>query len=126
MDACRECVEARTALAEEFRRLWPLFVALGDENRQRVFLALLEADQVGLRAEEIAKRTNRSRPAVSRHLRTLRAAGAVELYRDGTRTYYYPNAAASCWAELRKLSGHICAVTENAAAEGYPNTEEEL
>lgn len=123
MDACRECVEARTALAEEFRRLWPLFVALGDENRQRVFLALLEADQVGLRA---AKRTNLSRPAVSRHLRTLRAAGAVELYRDGTRTYYYPNAAASCWAELRKLSGHICAVTENAAAEGYPNTEEEL
>lgn len=101
-------------------------MALGDENRQRVFLALLEADQVGLRAEEIAKRTNLSRPAVSRHLRTLRAAGAVELYRDGTRTYYYPNAAASCWAELRKLSGHICAVTENAAAEGYPNTEEEL
>ena len=77
MDACRECVEARTALAEEFRRLRPLFVALGDENRQRVFLALLEADQVGLRAEEIAKRTNLSRPAVSRHLRTLRAAGAV-------------------------------------------------
>ena len=77
MEACRECVEARTALAEEFRRLWPLFVALGDENRQRVFLALLEADQVGLRAEEIAKRTNLSRPAVSRHLRALRAADAV-------------------------------------------------
>ena len=126
MDACRECVEARTALAEEFRRLRPLFVALGDENRQRVFLALLEADQVGLRAEEVAKRTNLSRPAVSRHLRTLRAAGAVELYLDGTRTHYYPNAAAFCWAELRTLSGHICTVTEAAAAEGYPNTEEEL
>ena len=73
MEACPACVEARTALAEEFRRLRPLFVALGDENRQRVFLALLEADQVGLRA----------------------------------------------------LSGHICAVTESAAAEGYPYTEEE-
>lgn len=126
MEACRGCVEARTALAEEFRRLRPLFVALGDENRQRVFLALLEADQVGLRAEELAKRTNLSRPAVSRHLRALRTAGAVELYRDGTRTYYYPNDSASCWTELRKLSGHICAVTEAAAAEGYPNTEEEL
>ena len=87
MEACRECVEARTALAGEFSRLRPLFVALGDENRQRVFLALLEADQVGLQAEELAKRTNLSRPAVSRHLRALRAVGAVALYRDGTRSY---------------------------------------
>ena len=125
MEACPACVEARTALAEEFRRLRPLFVALGDENRQRVFLALLEADQVGLRAEELAARTHLSRPAVSRHLRALRAADAVAVYRAGTRTYYYPNAAASCWEELRALSGHICAVTENAAAEGYPYTEEE-
>ena len=126
MEACRECVEARTALAGEFSRLRPLFVALGDENRQRVFLALLEADQVGLQAEELAKRTNLSRPAVSRHLRALRAVGAVALYRDGTRTYYYPNADAACWTELRTLSGHICAVTEAAAAGGYLNTEEEL
>ena len=126
MEACRECVEVRTALAGEFSRLRPLFVALGDENRPRVFLALLEADQAGSQAQELAKRTNLSRPAVSRHLRALRTAGAVELYRDGTRTYYYPNASASCWTELRKLSSHICAVTEAAAAEGYPNTEEEL
>ena len=76
MEACRECVEARTALAEEFRRLRPLFVALGDENRQRVFLALLEADQVGLRAEELAERTHLSRPAVSRHLRALLGGAA--------------------------------------------------
>lgn len=126
MEACPECVEARTALAEEFRRLRPLFVALGDENRQRVFLALLEADQVGLRAEELAARTHLSRPAVSRHLSALRAAEAVAMYRDGTRTYYYPNAAGNCWAALRTLSGHICAVTEAAAAEGYPHTEEEF
>ena len=125
MEACPACVEARTALAEEFRRLRPLFVALGDENRQRVFLALLEADQVGLRAEELAARTHLSRPAVSRHLRALRAADAVAVYRAGTRTYYYPNAAASCWAELWALSGHICPVTESAATEGYPYTEEE-
>ena len=92
---------------------------------REVRLALLEADQVGLRAEELAERTHLSRPAVSRHLRALRTAGAVALYRDGTRTYYYPNAAAPCWVELRALSGRICAVTENAAAEGYPHTEEE-
>ena len=35
MKAYRECVEMRTALAEEFRELKPLFAALGDENRQQ-------------------------------------------------------------------------------------------
>ena len=55
-------------------------------------------------AEELAARTHLSRPAVSRHLRVLRAADAVAVYRAGTRTYYYPNAAASCWEELRALA----------------------
>ena len=45
MDACRECVEARTALAEEFRRLRPLFVALGDENRQHIMLEMMKMGQ---------------------------------------------------------------------------------
>ena len=54
-----------------------------------------------------------------------RAAEVVGMYRDGTRTYYYPNAAGDSWAALRALSGHIRAVTE-AAAEGYPHTEEEF
>ena len=44
MEACPECIQNRTALAREFRELQPLFVALGDETRQRIFLALLEAE----------------------------------------------------------------------------------
>ena len=54
MEACPECIQNRTALAREFRELQPLFVALGDETRQRIFLALLEAEQVGLRTEALA------------------------------------------------------------------------
>ncbi len=125
MEACRECVEQRSALAAEFEPLGALFAALGEGNRQRVLLALLTCRQVGLRTEELAERTHLSRPAVSRHLRLLREVGAVAVYRRGTRNYYYPNAAADCWRRLRTLAGHICDVVDSAAEEGYPHFEEE-
>lgn len=125
MEACAECVEMRTALAEEFRGLQGLFAALGDETRQRVFLALLESEQVGLRAKELAERTHLSRPAVSRHLRVLREAGAVRMHREGARNYYYPNADTEQWEKLRTLAEHICAVIRSAADTGYPHLEEE-
>ena len=125
MEVCRECVEQRSALAAEIEPLAALFAALGEGNRQRVLLSLLTSRQVGLRTEELAERTHLSRPAVSRHLRLLREAGAVAVYRRGTRNYYYPNAAAACWRQLRTLAEHICDVVETAAAEGYPHFEEE-
>lgn len=56
MESCAECVESRTALAEEFKALGVLFSALGDENRQRVLATLLVSDQIGMRTGEIAER----------------------------------------------------------------------
>lgn len=125
MEACRECVEMRTALAEEFRTLQFLFAVLGNETRQRIFLALLESEQMGLRAGELAERTHLSRPAVSHHLRILREAEAVRLHREGTRNYYYPNADTEQWRRLRTLADHICGVVRYAADTGYPHLKEE-
>lgn len=115
----------RTALAEEFQALQPLFAALGNETRQRIFLVLLESERVGLRAGELTKRTHLSRPVVSHHLRVLRETGAVGVFRKGTRIYYYPKADSDCWNALRVLADNICAVTASAAQEGCPNLEEE-
>lgn len=125
MEACAECVEMRTALAEEFRRLQGLFAALGDETRQMVFLTLLESEQIGLRVGALTERTHLSRPAVSHHLRILREAGVVCVHRAGRRNYYYPNADTEQWRKLRALAEHICAVMRSAADTGYPHMEEE-
>lgn len=124
MEACAECVRMRTALAAEFRSLQGLFAALGDETRQRIFLVLLESEQVGLRAGELAAQTHLSRPAVSHHLRILREAGAVCVHKAGTRNYYYPNADTEQWKRLRTLAAHICTTVGFAAGIGYPNLEE--
>ena len=125
MKAYRECVEMRTALAEEFRELKPLFAALGDENQQQIFLALLESKEVGLRVGQLTERTHLSRPAVSHHLRILRDAELVRLHREGTRNYYYANVDTTRWAALRTMAEHIDTVVRYAASVGYPHLREE-
>lgn len=125
MEACAECVRQRTELAEEFRALRELFVALGDETRQQIFLALLESEQVGLRVGELTERSHLSRPAVSHHLRILKDADLVRLHRDGTRNYYYANADTALWRELAELAGHVCGVCGGAIEAGYPHWSQE-
>jgi DNA-binding transcriptional ArsR family regulator len=61
------------------------FGALGDPNRRAIVEALREGPKsVG----EIAATLPISRPAVSRHLRLLSAAGLVAGAADGTRRVY--------------------------------------
>jgi DNA-binding transcriptional ArsR family regulator len=61
------------------------FEALGDANR-RAILTLLGAG--GRSVQEIAEALPISRPAVSRHLRLLKAAGFVAEDPQGTRRIY--------------------------------------
>lgn len=59
--------------------------ALADPIRRRVLELLADRD---LSAGEIASSFDVSRPAVSRHLRVLRAAGLVHARRDSRRRVY--------------------------------------
>jgi DNA-binding transcriptional ArsR family regulator len=59
--------------------------ALGDANR-RAILEILSAGERSV--QEIADELPISRPAVSRHLRLLKAAGLVGDQADGTRHIY--------------------------------------
>jgi len=63
----------------------PLFDALGDPTRRRIF-ELLRAGP--LPVTRIAEQLPVSRPAVSQHLRVLDEAGLVTFRRDGTRRLY--------------------------------------
>jgi DNA-binding transcriptional ArsR family regulator len=61
------------------------FEALGDENRRAILQLLGSRERsVGELAEDLPI----SRPAVSRHLRLLKAAGLVEEQPRGTRRIY--------------------------------------
>lgn len=120
-----ECAKQRKLLADEFKMYRKVFIALGDETRQQIFIVLLEHDTVGMRVPEITERTHLSRPAVSHHLQILKDAGLIDMHRVGTKNYYYVDAAKTCWGGLKELVNHVDQVVRAANKNGYPKFKEE-
>lgn len=75
---------------ENYNRARPIMTILGDEVRQEILLALIEAGGTGgLRVGDIQRKSHVSRSAVSHHLKVLLDAGIICMRREGTRNYYY-------------------------------------
>lgn len=77
-------------LAEDMQASRKLLTALGDESRQHLILTMMKADDCsGIRAIEVAEKSNLSRPAVSHHLQIMKDAGLIKTRKEGTKIYYY-------------------------------------
>jgi len=72
-------------MANQFERHLDGFAALADPTRRRVFERLARKS---LSVGEIAAELPVSRPAVSQHLKVLKAAGLVVHKSEGTRRVY--------------------------------------
>lgn len=101
-----EIAQRLAAISEEFKVCRPAFLAMGDENRLRIIVALLE-NYGGMRVGELTKHTNLSRPAVSHHLKILKDAGIVNMYKVGTMNFYHVDANESQWAQIALLVNHV-------------------
>jgi len=66
-----------------------LFIALGDEQRQRILLAF-EPDE-RLNIGQIVAASTLSRTAVSHHLRVLRESGALQSEKIGKEVFFHIN-----------------------------------
>ncbi|HTL25520.1 MAG TPA: metalloregulator ArsR/SmtB family transcription factor [Burkholderiales bacterium] len=73
------------AIPKEWRALAKVFIALGDEHRQRILLTFEKGER--LTVGQIAEVATLSRPAVSHHLKILREAGVLEAERAGREVY---------------------------------------
>lgn len=74
----------------EFQNSRKILNAICDENRQKILLVLMDnCVGGGVRVEEIAKRINLSRPAVSHHLKLLMDENIVSVQKEGTKNYYH-------------------------------------
>lgn len=71
---------------ELFHKAEPLFIALGDPNRQQIVVQLLQTHKLSVNT--ITNATPLSRPAVSHHLKVLAHAGLVSVERSGTQRLY--------------------------------------
>ena len=72
-------------IPKEWRALAKVFVALGDEHRQRILLTFDKGER--LTVGQIADIATLSRPAVSHHLKILREAGVLAAERAGREVY---------------------------------------
>lgn len=70
---------------EDFRVVSDIFKQLGDPTRLRIFWLLCHCEEC---VQNIAAIMNMSSPAISHHLRPLKASGLIASRRDGKEVYY--------------------------------------
>jgi len=111
------------ALGEPPRALGDPFEALGDPNRREILKLLAAGDKPVV---EIAAALPISRPAVSRHLRVLKAAGMVAEQAQGTLRIYHlrEEGMRAVQAYLEHIWGNAAArfrlLAENTSEERQP------
>ena len=75
------------AIPAAWRRIARVFVALGDEHRQRILLMFEPGER--LNVGQIVEVSTLSRSAVSHHLKLLREAGVLASAKSGKEVYYW-------------------------------------
>jgi DNA-binding transcriptional ArsR family regulator len=79
----------RRAIPRQWRGMARMFVALGDEHRQRMLLSFGRGER--LNVGQIAEVSTLSRPTVSHHLKILREAGVLESEKIGKEVWFWIN-----------------------------------
>lgn len=90
MEPCDKCEECNK-LCEIVPEMAGTFKALGDLTRLQIISLLSEDTSGTLGVSGLASRLGISQPAVSQHLKTLKAEGLVESRREGFYSYYTVN-----------------------------------
>jgi len=79
--------DRETSISDGFaKELVKLFKLLSDETRLRILFALMQDEELHVRA--LCELLDQSQPAVSHHLALLRVAGLIDRRREGKHNYY--------------------------------------
>lgn len=73
----------------EFKNTAAIFIALGDEHRQRILLAFEKDEKLNIL--QIVSTTTLSRTAVTHHLKVLHAAQVLDSTKIGKEVYFWIN-----------------------------------
>src|SRR5450830_1534881 len=76
----------------EFKNTAAIFIALGDEHRQRILLAFEKGEKLNIL--QIVSTTTLSRTAVTHHLKVLHAAQVLNSTKIGKEVYFCINRIA--------------------------------
>jgi DNA-binding transcriptional ArsR family regulator len=79
----------RRAIPREWKAMSKVFLALGDEHRQRILLLFESGER--LNVGQIAEVSTLARSTVSHHLKTLRNAEVLSSEKIGKEIYFWIN-----------------------------------
>lgn len=103
-----------TQLKREFSKSSDFLIAIGDQKRQAIIVALLDqaASHRGLQVTDLTDVTGLSRPAISHHLKILKDVAIVNYRREGTKNFYYLTHQTKEITKLRTLLAHVTTIME--------------
>jgi DNA-binding transcriptional ArsR family regulator len=78
-----------TDIPTEFKNTAAIFIALGDEHRQRILLAFEMNEKLNIL--QIVSTTTLSRTAVTHHLKVLHSSGVLNSEKKGKEVYFWIN-----------------------------------
>ncbi len=78
-----------TDIPQAFKNTAEIFVALGDEHRQRILLAFEKGEKLNIL--QIVSTTTLSRTAVTHHLKVLHQAGVLHSEKIGKEVFFWIN-----------------------------------
>jgi DNA-binding transcriptional ArsR family regulator len=79
-------------IPQEFKNTAEIFIALGDEHRQRILLAFEKGEKLNIL--QIVSTTTLSRTAVTHHLKVLHSASVLSSEKIGKEVYFWINSAS--------------------------------
>ncbi len=100
------CTDLSREIPAEWRDVSDLFMALGDEQRQRILLTFEPGER--LNVTQIVSTSSLSRTAVSHHLKLLRQAGALRSEKIGKEVFF--------WIDKENILGLLERVLEHVRA----------
>ena len=108
---------ARMPANDEFLQIADMFKLLGDSSRIRIFWLLCHCEECVI---NLSAMVQMSSPAVSHHLKLLRATGLVVSRREGKEVYYQAadtEQAHQLHRMIEKMMEITCPNTEHTARE---------
>lgn len=91
-----------TDIPADFKGTAEIFVALGDEHRQRILLAFEKGEKLNIL--QIVSTTTLSRTAVTHHLKVLHQSGILDSEKVGKEVHFWINTKVVADALQRVLS----------------------
>jgi DNA-binding transcriptional ArsR family regulator len=93
-----------TEIPQEWKNISDLFIALGDEQRQRILLAFEKEEKLNIL--QIVASSKLGRTAVTHHLKILHKSGALSSEKIGKEVYFWVN-KTHIITEIQNVLNHI-------------------